>query len=115
MGEAEYDSVADVVSRRIVTVPNALSASRLVLIPVFIWVALGPENDLLAFVLLASSAVTWSTSSPSSRDLPQTGQSGLFMLLYPKPGTARGAWEVGPSPPYLGATRCETRSCRRGR
>lgn len=58
MGEAEYDSVADVVSRRIVTVPNALSASRLVLIPVFIWVALVPENDLLAFVLLASSAVT---------------------------------------------------------
>lgn len=46
------------VSTRVVTIPNALSALRLLLIPVFVWVALGPENDLLAFGLLALSAVT---------------------------------------------------------
>ncbi|MCJ7832395.1 MAG: CDP-alcohol phosphatidyltransferase family protein [Actinobacteria bacterium] len=46
------------VSDRILTVHNVLSFLRLLLIPVFVWVALGPENDLLAFGLLALSAIT---------------------------------------------------------
>jgi cardiolipin synthase len=46
------------VSNRVLTIPNALSALRLLIIPVFVWVALGPENDVLAFGLLAASAVT---------------------------------------------------------
>ncbi len=49
---------SQLVSSRVLTIPNALSALRLVIIPVFIWAALGPENDLLAFGLLAVSAVT---------------------------------------------------------
>lgn len=46
------------VSDRIVTVPNLLSVLRLLLIPVFVWVALGPEADRWAFAILAVSAVT---------------------------------------------------------
>jgi cardiolipin synthase len=49
---------SELVSSRILTIPNALSALRLVIIPVFIWAALGPENDLLAFGLLVVSAIT---------------------------------------------------------
>ena len=45
-------------SDRLLTIPNLLSVLRLLLIPVFIWVALGPEDDILAFWLLAFSAIT---------------------------------------------------------
>jgi cardiolipin synthase len=48
----------EVVSDQILTIPNILSFLRLLLIPVFIWVALGPEADALAFGLLALSAFT---------------------------------------------------------
>jgi cardiolipin synthase len=50
-GEAE-------VSDRVLTVPNVLSMLRLALIPVFVWVALDLEDDVLAFAILAASAVT---------------------------------------------------------
>lgn len=49
---------SDEVSDRVLTIPNLLSVLRLVLIPVFVWVALGPEEDQWAFVILAVSAVT---------------------------------------------------------
>ena len=58
MTESAPHSATPDVSRRVLTIPNVLSALRLVLIPLFVWVALGPENDLLAFGLLAVSAVT---------------------------------------------------------
>ncbi len=58
MSDARGESAVPTVSHRVVTIPNALSALRLLLIPLFIWVALGPENDLAAFGLLAFSAVT---------------------------------------------------------
>ena len=46
------------VSNRVLTIPNVLSALRLLLIPVFIWLALGPEEDGWAFVVLVVSSVT---------------------------------------------------------
>ena len=52
------DEASEPVSDRVLTIPNVLSFLRLLLIPVFIWVALGPENDPLAFALLAFSSVT---------------------------------------------------------
>jgi cardiolipin synthase (CMP-forming) len=52
------DGASESVSDRVLTIPNALSLLRLLLIPVFVWVALGSENDPLAFALLAFSAVT---------------------------------------------------------
>jgi len=49
-----------VVSDRIVTIPNVLSFSRLLLIPVFVWLALGPEADWWAFgILVLSSFTDW--------------------------------------------------------
>ena len=48
----------DQVSAQILTIPNVLSMARLVLIPVFIWVALVPEADGWAFAILAISSVT---------------------------------------------------------
>ena len=52
------DDAAAVVSGRILTIPNALSMLRLLFIPVFIWVALVPEADGWAFVILAVSSIT---------------------------------------------------------
>jgi cardiolipin synthase len=43
------------VSNRVVTLPNALSVLRLVGVPVFLWLMLGPKEDLLAFAVLAVS------------------------------------------------------------
>lgn len=43
---------------RVWTVPNLLSMLRLALVPLFCWLALGPELDLLAFGVLAVSGVT---------------------------------------------------------
>jgi len=43
---------------RVLTVPNVLSFARLLLIPLFIWLALVPEADGWAFAVLAISAIT---------------------------------------------------------
>ena len=45
-------------SDRVLTLPNLLSFLRLLLIPLFVWLALGPEADGWAFAVLAVSAVT---------------------------------------------------------
>ena len=45
------------VSNRVLTVPNALSALRLVGVPVFLWAILS-ERDGLAIVLLMASGLT---------------------------------------------------------
>ena len=47
-----------VVSDRILTIPNVLSFARLLLIPVFVWLALGPEADWWAFGVLVLSSIT---------------------------------------------------------
>ena len=51
----------EVTTDRILTVPNLLSFMRLALVPMFLWLLLGPRetwSDLLALVILAVSAVT---------------------------------------------------------
>lgn len=45
-------------SERILTVPNLLSFLRLLGVPLFLWLLLGPHADGWAFVVLAVSAVT---------------------------------------------------------
>ena len=57
---------------RILTIPNALSALRLLLIPVFLWLVLGPRADLVAVAVLAVSGITdWADGVIARR----TGQS----------------------------------------
>jgi cardiolipin synthase len=51
----------DVTTDRLLTVPNVLSFARIALVPVFLWLLLGPRetwSDLLALVILAVSAFT---------------------------------------------------------
>jgi cardiolipin synthase (CMP-forming) len=50
--------VADVATDRVVTVPNALSMLRLLGVPVFLWLILGPQADGAAVLLLMASGVT---------------------------------------------------------
>jgi CDP-diacylglycerol--glycerol-3-phosphate 3-phosphatidyltransferase len=48
------------VSNRVLTLPNALSLFRLLGVPVFLWLILGPEADLLAVaVLMLSGFSDW--------------------------------------------------------
>jgi cardiolipin synthase len=47
-----------VTSNKIVTVPNVLSFLRLLGVPVFFWLIVGPEEDEWALVLLIASSVT---------------------------------------------------------
>lgn len=46
------------VSNRVLTVPNALSVLRLLLIPVFLWLVLGVQADLWGVFVLAVSGIT---------------------------------------------------------
>lgn len=47
-------------SDRIITIPNVLSFLRLLGVPLFVWLILGPQEDGWAFVVLAvSSATDW--------------------------------------------------------
>ena len=43
---------------RVLTIPNALSVARLLGVPVFLWLVLGPEQDAWAVALLIVSSVT---------------------------------------------------------
>jgi len=43
---------------RVLTLPNVLSALRLLLVPVFVWLVLGPEADGWAVAVLVLSGVT---------------------------------------------------------
>jgi cardiolipin synthase (CMP-forming) len=52
--EAGEDRSAD----RVLTVPNALSVARLLGVPVFLWLVLGPKADAWAVVLLIASAAS---------------------------------------------------------
>nr|WP_141013346.1 CDP-alcohol phosphatidyltransferase family protein [Nocardioides sambongensis] len=45
-------------SRRVWTLPNLLSILRLLLVPVFLWLVLGPEEDGWALAVLAFSGFT---------------------------------------------------------
>lgn len=49
---------SEVVSDRWLTIPNLLSLLRIVCIPVFCWLVLGPERDGLAFVVLVIAGVS---------------------------------------------------------
>ena len=50
--------MAEVVSDRVLTIPNVLSFLRLLGVPVFLWLMLGPEADGWAIVLLMVSGFT---------------------------------------------------------
>nr|WP_296766391.1 CDP-alcohol phosphatidyltransferase family protein [Rhodococcus sp. (in: high G+C Gram-positive bacteria)] len=66
-------------SDRILTVPNILSGIRLLLIPLFAYLLLGPQADGLALVvLLASGATDW-LDGKLARALGQTSRLGALL------------------------------------
>lgn len=74
--------VAEVVSSdRVLTIPNVLSALRLLGVPLFLWLILGPEADGWALLVLAVSGFTDYADGQIARRLNQ--QSRIGELLDP--------------------------------
>ena len=75
-------AVADEAARddaRVWTVPNALSFLRLLGVPLFLWLVLGPEADGWALGVLAASGVTDYLDGYLARKLHQTSRLGQVL------------------------------------
>jgi cardiolipin synthase len=57
-GQKDLSGQASPAADRILTIPNGLSVLRLLGVPVFLWLVLGPHLDAWAVVLLVASAAT---------------------------------------------------------
>jgi len=64
---------------RVLTVPNALSLLRLAGVPLFLWLLLGPQEDLLAVLLLAVSGATDWLDGKLARWLDQSSKLGTVL------------------------------------
>jgi cardiolipin synthase (CMP-forming) len=64
---------------RVWTVPNALSFLRLLGVPLFLWLVLGPEADGWALALLAASGVTDYLDGYLARRLGQASRLGQIL------------------------------------
>lgn len=64
---------------RILTIPNALSFVRLLLVPVFLWLVLGPKYDELALAVLMVSGITDYLDGKLARRLNQTSKIGAIL------------------------------------
>lgn len=69
----------EVAAHRVVTVPNALSVLRLLGVPVFLWLLLGPHADIAALVVLALSGITDWADGVLARKLNQTSKLGALL------------------------------------
>lgn len=66
-------------AQRVVTVPNALSVLRLLGVPLFLWLLLGPHADIAALVVLAVSGFTDWLDGVLARKLNQTSNLGALL------------------------------------
>ena len=64
---------------RILTAPNALSVLRLLGVPLFLWLLLGPHADALALVVLVVSGFTDWADGVLARKLNQTSALGALL------------------------------------
>ncbi|MGQ0775789.1 MAG: CDP-alcohol phosphatidyltransferase family protein [Pseudonocardiales bacterium] len=64
---------------RILTVPNVLSLLRLAGVPLFLWLLLGPQYDLLAVLVLALSGLTDWLDGKLARWLDQSSRLGELL------------------------------------
>jgi cardiolipin synthase len=72
---ADRDSLSD----RVLTLPNLLSLLRLLGVPLFLWLLLGPEADGWAIVVLALSGVTDWADGKLARALGQSSRLGALL------------------------------------
>ncbi len=63
----------------VLTIPNALSVARLLGVPLFLWLLLGPHDDLLAIVVLMVSGFTDWLDGVLARKLHQTSRVGALL------------------------------------
>ncbi len=68
-----------VMSREALTVPNLLSAARLLGVPLFLWLLLGPHADGWGLAVLAVSGVTDWADGVLARKLNQTSRLGALL------------------------------------
>ncbi|MGH3871160.1 MAG: CDP-alcohol phosphatidyltransferase family protein [Pseudonocardiaceae bacterium] len=66
-------------ANRLLTVPNLLSLLRLAGIPLFLWLLLGPQYDLLAVLVLALSGITDWLDGKVARWLNQSSRVGALL------------------------------------
>jgi cardiolipin synthase len=66
-------------STRILTVPNLLSFARLLGVPVFLWLILGPQADGWAFVLLVAAGISDWVDGYLARALNQRSELGILL------------------------------------
>lgn len=64
---------------RILTIPNAISLVRLLGVPVFVWLILVPQADVLAFVLLTLAGVSDWFDGYLARRLNQQSRVGVLL------------------------------------
>lgn len=64
---------------RIVTIPNLLSVVRLLLVPVFLWLVLGPKQDEWALLVLVFSGITDYLDGKLARRFNQTSALGAIL------------------------------------
>ena len=64
---------------RVLTVPNVLSLLRLLGVPVFLWLLLGPHADLAALGVLAASGASDWLDGKIARWLDQTSRLGVLL------------------------------------
>jgi cardiolipin synthase len=64
---------------RILTIPNLLSFSRLLGVPLFLWLLLGPHADGWALLVLMASGITDWADGVLARKLNQTSRLGALL------------------------------------
>jgi cardiolipin synthase len=69
----------DSLSDRVLTLPNLLSLLRLLGVPLFLWLLLGPHADGWAIVVLALSGVTDWADGKLARSLGQSSRLGALL------------------------------------
>ncbi|MGH3359731.1 MAG: CDP-alcohol phosphatidyltransferase family protein, partial [Nocardioidaceae bacterium] len=69
----------DATSARVFTVPNLLSFARLLGVPLFLWLVLGPEEDEWALVVLMVSGFTDYLDGKLARSLHQISKLGAIL------------------------------------
>jgi cardiolipin synthase len=63
----------------VLTIPNVLSILRLAGVPVFLWLLLGPEADLVALLVLAFAGISDYLDGKIARALGQTSKLGVVL------------------------------------
>ena len=64
---------------RILTIPNAISFVRILFVPLFLWLVLGPEADEWAFMVLMVSGITDYLDGKLARKLDQASKIGAIL------------------------------------